>query len=95
VRELTTVMTRKGQITVPAEVRRLLGLKEGDRVAVVIEDGEEPGEPRVALRPARSVAERTFGIFATGGPPVDFAELRRRFEEDYGAEVATEGLPDR
>jgi AbrB family looped-hinge helix DNA binding protein len=85
-------MTRKGQITVPAEVRRLFGLKQGDRVAVVIEDADEP---RVALRPARSVAERTFGLFATGGPPADLDELRRRFEEEYGAETADEGLPGR
>jgi AbrB family looped-hinge helix DNA binding protein len=27
---LTTVLTRKGQITVPAELRKALGLKRGD-----------------------------------------------------------------
>ncbi len=44
----TSTISGKGQITVPIEVRRRLGLKEGDRVEFVFEDG------RTVLRPARS-----------------------------------------
>ncbi|MGC2402330.1 MAG: AbrB/MazE/SpoVT family DNA-binding domain-containing protein [Acidobacteriaceae bacterium] len=36
----------KGQITVPLEIRRRLGLKEGDRVEFVVE------EERTIIRPA-------------------------------------------
>ena len=32
-------MTSKGQVTVPIEVRRQLGLRQGDRVAFDVEDG--------------------------------------------------------
>ena len=39
-KELLTVVTRKGQITLPAEIRRALGLKVGDRVAVSLIDAE-------------------------------------------------------
>jgi antitoxin PrlF len=48
----TATMTSKGQITVPIEVRRRLGLQKGDRVAFDIEDGAAilrpmPAEPDV------------------------------------------------
>ena len=31
-KELRTVITRKGQVTIPAEIRRELGLKREDKV---------------------------------------------------------------
>jgi antitoxin PrlF len=43
----SSTISSKGQITVPIEVRRRLGLKEGDRVDFVFEDD------RTVLRPAR------------------------------------------
>ncbi len=43
----TSTISSKGQVTVPIEVRHRLGLKEGDRVEFVFEDG------RTILRPAR------------------------------------------
>ena len=43
-----STISSKGQITVPVEVRRRLGLKQGDRVEFVYEDG------RTVLRPART-----------------------------------------
>lgn len=42
----SSTISSKGQITVPIEVRRRLGLQEGDRVEFVFEDG------RTVLRPA-------------------------------------------
>ena len=44
----TSVLSTKGQITVPQEVRVRLGLKEGDRVEFVTE-----GEKTI-IRPART-----------------------------------------
>ena len=41
------VITRKGQVTLPADIRRALKLQEGDTVAFRLEDGE------VRVRPAR------------------------------------------
>jgi antitoxin PrlF len=43
-----STISSKGQITVPLEIRRRLGLKEGDRVEFVVE-----GE-RTIIRPAQS-----------------------------------------
>lgn len=43
----SSTISSKGQVTVPIEVRHRLGLKEGDRVEFVFEDG------RTVLRPGR------------------------------------------
>ena len=42
-----STISSKGQVTVPIEVRHRLGLREGDRVEFVFEEG------RTVLRPAR------------------------------------------
>lgn len=41
-------ISSKGQITVPLEVRKRLGVKEGDRVEFVVENG------RTIIRPAQT-----------------------------------------
>lgn len=43
----SSTISSKGQITVPAEVRRRLGVKPGDRVEFAFEQG------KTVLRPAR------------------------------------------
>lgn len=45
----TSKLTRKYQATIPAQIRKLLGLKSGDRVVFEIEDG------KVILRKARPI----------------------------------------
>ncbi len=79
--ERLSVVTRKGQITIPAEFRKALGLKEGDKVALSLEEGE------VRLSPRESVVERTAGIFKTGEPPKAAEELRVLAEEAIAADV--------
>ncbi len=37
-REILMTMTSKGQVTIPAEVRRHLGLRKNQKIALVIED---------------------------------------------------------
>jgi AbrB family looped-hinge helix DNA binding protein len=37
-REILATITGRGQVTVPAEVRRLLGTRRGDKIAFVIDD---------------------------------------------------------
>jgi AbrB family looped-hinge helix DNA binding protein len=88
--ELLTVVTRKGQITVPAEIRRALGLNQGDKVALSVPG---PEDHQVTLRPIRSVAEMTFGSVKPRKRPEDFKELRRIFEETVAEEVMAETAP--
>ena len=53
-----TTVTRKGQVTIPIEIRRRLGIKEGDKLAVEEHHGE------IVFKRALSYAERTAGIGA-------------------------------
>jgi AbrB family looped-hinge helix DNA binding protein len=76
-REYVTVITRKGQITLPADVRRTMGLVQGDRVAVKVDD-----DGQVSISPAESWTARTAGIFNSyaTGPPLTAEELRTAAE---------------
>jgi antitoxin PrlF len=54
-------MSSKGQVTVPQDIRKRLGLEAGDRVEFVVEEG------RTVIRPDRSDAnpfEKYIGIAA-------------------------------
>lgn len=84
-KERFTTLTRKGQITIPIEFRRALGLKEGDRISVVMEDS------RVQIAPSGSIAQRTAGIFKTNRPPTS-AEDERRLAEEAIAQGAIERM---
>ncbi|MFY9743809.1 MAG: AbrB/MazE/SpoVT family DNA-binding domain-containing protein [Candidatus Sulfotelmatobacter sp.] len=54
----SSTISSKGQLTVPQEIRKRLGLEPGDRVEFVVEKG------RTVLRPLRSEAnlEKYIGI---------------------------------
>ena len=82
-----TRVTRKGQVTVPVEIRRAMGLKEGDLVAFV-QDGDV-----VRFTPWLSVAERTAGILKGEGPTLTAEEERAAFERAVAGQVA-ESLRD-
>ena len=51
-----SALTKKGQVTIPAPIRKRLGLREGDRVAFV-EEGE-----KVQIRPVRTNVTAIFGM---------------------------------
>jgi AbrB family looped-hinge helix DNA binding protein len=87
VKELLTVMTRKGQVTVPAEVRKALDLKQGDKVAFELPEG---AVGTVAIRRVGSVAEQTFGALASAVPALSPQEERAAFEEGTAEEVEAE-----
>lgn len=83
----TTVITRKGQVTIPAEYRQALGLGEGDRMDVAL-DGNA-----VRLVRAESVADRTAGILAGPGPALSAKALREAAEEAIAEEVEERSRP--
>lgn len=80
----TTTVTRKGQVTIPIDIRRSLDLKVGDQVAV-----EQQGDT-VLLRRAISVAERTAGILGKYrlATPLSAEGERTRFEQAVADEVS-------
>jgi len=56
----SSTVSSKGQVTVPIEVRRRLGLKEGDRVEFVFEDDRTVVRP---VRPATNPFTAYVGAF--------------------------------
>ncbi|MGE3271730.1 MAG: AbrB/MazE/SpoVT family DNA-binding domain-containing protein [Chloroflexota bacterium] len=80
-REHLTRVTRKGQITVPVEVRRALGLQEGDNVAVLLEDG------RVTLERRPGAVERTAGALRSMRPALTPDQEQAAFEQGVAASV--------
>lgn len=83
--EGTTIITRKGQITLPAQIRRALNLKIGDKVTVLLQGGE------VILKPAGSVIARTAGAVKPNGPPLTAEELREVAEIAMAEEAVRRG----
>ena len=77
------VITRKGQVTIPAEMRRSLGLKEGDRVAFVLEGNVVRVIPRGAKG---SVIARTAGAFKSGISLTD-EELKDAIQDSIAEDV--------
>ena len=63
-------ITRKGQVTLPADVRHRLLLKAGGKVRWIV-DGAD-----IKVEPVGSVAERTYGIFKNSGPALSERELK-------------------
>ena len=72
VREFTVTTTQRNQVTIPAEVRRILGLKPMDKVVFTIEDGDE-----VRLSAASLNLESAYGSVKPSATPEDFDEICR------------------
>ncbi len=59
-REYVATVTSKGQLTLPVEVRRRLGIDSGDRVSIVLDD-----ENGATLRRLEHDVESVFGLIPT------------------------------
>jgi AbrB family looped-hinge helix DNA binding protein len=87
-RELQAVVTRKGQVTIPAEVRKALDLRRGDVVVFTVPTSR--GDSTVVRRaPAAkaSVVEQTAGIFRGAQPAPSPREERAAAEQAWADEV--------
>ena len=78
----TATLTSKGQITIPAEVRRVLNVQAGDRVEFI---QVEPGRFEVVAA-TRSVRELK-GLFGRPSRSVSVEEMNRTIAE-RGAQAA-------
>jgi antitoxin PrlF len=79
--ELLATVTDKGQVTVPAEVRRRLGIRPRDKLAFVL-DGDT-----VRLVRRGSVVARTAGVLKGASTPVSAEEMREAAEIAIASEV--------
>ncbi len=84
---ITAQVSDKGQITIPAAVRRKLGLKAKSRVEIEVRDSV------AVLKPIQSILELS-GILHDHikGKVIDWEEARSEMERIVGEQVAREGL---
>lgn len=89
-RALTFPITQKGQVTMPVEIRRLLGVGPKDRIEYVVEDG------RVWVNPVVSSVERLRGKYKPipGREQVSFEQMADEAMQDLADETIREmGAP--
>lgn len=79
--EFITTITQKGQVTIPASIRKALGLKPHDKVSFRLENHA------VLVEPAKSSVLAGFGAVKLRGGTKDLKRLRRETEE-WAAEQA-------
>lgn len=81
-----STITSKGQLTVPVEIRRRLGLKKGDQVDFVLEDGRTVLRP---VRPEKNPFDQFVGILPAFSSKKEINEWVREMRgddfEDEGA----------
>ena len=68
---LESTITRKGQTTIPKEIRRFLGLKPNDKLFYLIEDD------KVILRPIQGDILEVRGAVKPRKMPEDFEYIRK------------------
>jgi len=78
---MITTMTTKGQVTIPAEVRKMLGVKPRDKVSFRIEHGE------VKLTRVASTLEAAYGAIQPLKRPEDFEGLVSAAKEEHAARI--------
>lgn len=83
-REYETSMTEKGQVTIPQEIRRIMGLRPHDRVHFQVR-GEE-----ITISRASSKLLAGFGAVTPKNQPEDIHKQRKAFEEGVAEDVVSE-----
>ena len=83
----TTLLTRKGQTTIPAEFRDQMGLQEGDRLIWTYTDGE------LRVQSVRERVRRNAGVFKSQIPPLPPGGVEQRMAEEKEAAALSWSSP--
>jgi len=83
-KEILATITQRGQVTIPAEVRRLLAVKPKEKVAFRIE------RDQVRLVPADFTLESAYGSVTPRKRPEDFEAAIREGMDQHADEVVRE-----
>jgi AbrB family looped-hinge helix DNA binding protein len=82
----TSRLTSKGQVTIPAHIRKFLGVTPHDRVTFLVRDG------RVELLREQSIAATTAGMMKSKVGPLSPQEENAIFEQAMAEDA--DRLPD-
>lgn len=85
VKEIIAATTQRNQVTIPAEVRRLLGLKPRDKVAFIVDD-----HGAVGLTAAPFTLESVFRSVSPAVPVDDLETLIRDAKDEKAERTARE-----
>lgn len=80
-REVWASVTERGQVTIPAVVRKTLGIRPREKVIFVIEDGH------VSLKKPRFTIETAYGSVTPLNRPEDWEARIREAKEERAAEL--------
>lgn len=73
---LTTVVTRKGQVTIPAPIRDALGIKQGDSVTFQLENDE------ITVKPVSSTLAEGYQSIPALKKPLTWKEMKEIIRDD-------------
>ncbi len=78
-------ITSKGQVTIPAAVRQLLGLKKSGKVAFQIKGGA------VTVEPVQATLQAAYGAVAPLSRPEDFERISEIAQEEQALRAVQMG----
>ena len=84
-RQFTTTTTQRNQVTIPAEVRRVLGIKPRDRVAFTVED-----DGQVRISTAEFTLETAYGSVKPARGERDIDEIISDVKEEKAERTVEE-----
>lgn len=84
--EFRSRVSPKGQITLPSEIRKELGIKPKDQVSIQIRDGV------ITVVPRESRLLRHYQIAGGLEKPLSWKEIETIAHEEHAKHVAREGL---
>jgi antitoxin PrlF len=78
-KEIISTVTRKGQVTIPASVRKHLGIKTNDKIAFVI---DQEGAVRLRVPRYTDIASLR-GAAGSLSKPLSWQQMREIAQEDH------------
>ena len=81
---ISTTVTKKGQVTIPKEIREALGVKEQDKMIFLLRDKE------VIMRPLRGSVLELRGSVEPKSRPERFERVRHKVKQKRGKSLAEE-----
>jgi AbrB family looped-hinge helix DNA binding protein len=87
--QYVTTLTKRGQVTLPARVRKLLGAKPKDKITFTVHGDQ------ISLSQAKFTLESAFGSVRPSNRPEDFREISRQVKEDKAERTARRLRPSR
>lgn len=78
-------MSPKGQVTIPAEIRAILGLRPRDKVAFEVQEGQ------VLIRPARSTLDAIYRSVPALENPLTDKQMTEIAQDEHARQAAEEG----